>query len=125
MIYLDTNIFVYAVGRPHPLRDEVRGRLAATTSPLLTSAEVVQELLHIFLPVGRELELDAALQMASDLVSVIDTTADDVLAARSLARTTPSSRRDLIHLALALRHGADDLWTYDRALGAAWTRRSR
>lgn len=124
MIYVDTNVVMYAVGRPHPLRDDVRRRLASQPGPLISSAEVLQELLHAYLPVGRQLELDAAMRMVTDLTTVLDVTADDVRAARDLAETTPSlAARDLVHLALCLRHDVTELWTYDRALAAGFAAR--
>ena len=57
MIFADTNLFVYAVGRPHPLRDPARRILldaAAHAEALVTSCEVLQELLHPELS-GRDL----------------------------------------------------------------------
>lgn len=49
MIFVDTNAVMYAVGRPHPLRNEAqeffRHQLAEPEG-LVTSAEVLQELLH-------------------------------------------------------------------------------
>lgn len=48
------------MGRRPPLRDEVRSRLATEDQPLCTSAEVLQELLHAYLPVDRDAELEAA-----------------------------------------------------------------
>jgi uncharacterized protein len=121
MIYVDTNIVMYAVGRSHPLRDDARHRLATPPGPLVSSAEVLQELLHAYLPVGRQLELDAAMRLVTDLTTVLDVTADDVRAARDLAETTPSlAARDLVHLALCLRHDVTALWTHDRALAAAF-----
>ncbi len=125
MIYLDTNVLVYAVGRPHPLRDQVQERLLTLQEPVVTSAEVLQELLHVFLPVGRTLELDAALTLATERMQVLPVEPEDVLTARELARTTPSlEARDLLHLALCLRHDVDELWTYDRALAAAFDART-
>ena len=125
MIYLDTNVVMYAVGRAHPLRDEVRRRLAEVSEPLVTSSEVLQELLHAYLPVGRTLELDAAFELVTGLTTVLDVTGADVHAARDLVGTAPSlTARDLVHLALGLRHGVSDLWTYDRALAAVFAERS-
>lgn len=126
MTYVDTNVIMYAVGRPHPLRDEVRERLATNSSPLLASAEVLQELLHAYLPVKRYAELDAAFVLVTDLTTVLDTTFANVRMARELARTVPSlAARGLIHLALALEHGVETLWTYDAALADAFRRNSR
>jgi predicted nucleic acid-binding protein len=124
MIYLDTNVVMYAVGRAHPLRDEARARLADAPTALFTSSEVLQELLHAYLPVGRDLELDAAFDLVSGLTTILDVTAEDVQGARDLAATTPSlTARDLVHLSIGLRHGVSDLWTYDRALAAAFAAR--
>lgn len=124
MIYLDTNVVMYAVGRPHPLRDAVRERLASQPSVLVSSSEVLQELLHAYLPVGRDLELDAAFQIVMDLTNVLAVTLHDVRTARALAQTTPSlAARDLVHLALCLRHEVTELWSYDRALSAAFDAR--
>lgn len=126
MTYLDTNVVMYAVGRPHPLREEVRERLAAMRSPLVASTEVLQELMHAYLPVRRYAELDAAFVLVTDLTTVLDTRLADVRVARDLARTAPSlAARDLIHLALALEHGVESLWTYDAALADAFGRNRR
>lgn len=125
MIYLDTNVVMYAVGRTHPLRDESRRRLTSSREPLVTSSEVLQELLHAYLPVGRTLELDASFELVTGLTTVLDVTGADVRTARDLAATTPSlTARDLVHLSLALRHGVSELWTYDRALAAAFAQRA-
>ncbi len=56
MIFVDTNVFMYAVGRQHPLRDTAREFFAESIrneTPLCTSAEVIQELAHAYLPVAR------------------------------------------------------------------------
>jgi len=66
MIFVDTNIVMYAVGRAHPLREEARDFFRSALDEgtvLVTSAEVLQELLHAYLPVGRLETLDAALAL--------------------------------------------------------------
>ena len=130
MIFVDSNLFVYAVGRPHPLREEARTLFAAAGSegtPLLTSTEVLQELLHIYLPVQRIATLDAALELASrSMDRVLPVEADDVAQARTLLDAYPAlAARDLLHLALCRRHGITELKTFDRGLSAAFTRRRR
>ena len=68
MIFVDTNVLMYAVGRRHPLRSEARAffetALTDASVRLCTSAEVLQELLHAYVPVQRITTLDAALQLA-------------------------------------------------------------
>lgn len=126
MIFIDTNVLMYAVGRPHPLRDEARHLLRDHLSrgvPLATSAEVLQELLHAYLPVARLETLDAALQLASDLAEVWPVEADDVTDARNLRTRHPYlSARDLLHLAMCTRYRAEGILTFDRALAAAFGR---
>ena len=63
MTFVDTNVIMYAVGRSHPLRQEAREFFQESqraNQALVTSAEVLQELLHAYLPVGRTRTLAAA-----------------------------------------------------------------
>lgn len=124
MTFVDTNVFVYAVGRAHPLREPaqmmLRERLDRNT-PMATSAEVLQELLHLYLPVGRLQTLDAALRLATDLTTTWSIDESDVLAARDLSTSQPGlGARDLVHLAVCRRHDVDELLSFDRALVAAF-----
>jgi hypothetical protein len=128
--FVDSNLFIYAVGRSHPLRDEARAFFAAAGregTPLVTSAEVLQELLHVYLPVQRAATLDAALELASRSVDrVLPVEAADVEQARTLLDEHPAlAARDLLHLAICRRHGINDLRTFDRGLQAAFKRRKR
>ena len=122
--FVDTNVFVYAVGRQHPLRESAQALLRDRLEigrPMATSAEVLQELMHVYLPVGREDTLDAALRLAADLTVVWPVDVSDVLAARDLMRSQAGlGARDLIHLAICRRYEAGELLTFDRALAAAF-----
>jgi predicted nucleic acid-binding protein len=122
--FVDSNVFVYAVGRPHPLREPaqqlLRERMEQRPS-MATSSEVLQELLHIYLPVGRMETLDAALRLATDLTTVWPVDAADIHAARDLVAAQPGlGARDLLHLAVCRRRGARELLSFDRALVAAF-----
>lgn len=124
MIFIDTNVFMYAVGRPHPLRDDARGLLTTQVEErraLATSAEVLQELLHVYVPVSRLETLDAALRLARDLATIWPVEEDDVAHARRLLVRHPQlGARDLLHLAVCHRRGARGLLTFDRGLAAAF-----
>lgn len=51
-MFVDANVFIYAVGRPHPLRDAANDFFAeagVNRTELFTSAEVLQELMHVYL----------------------------------------------------------------------------
>lgn len=121
MIFVDTNVFMYAVGRSHPLQAEARTfflEAAREASPLATSAEVMQELLHAYLPVGRRAALDAALELVQrSTVEVWPVDPDDVLLARQLEVQFPEmSARDLCHFASCRRRGISRMRTFDRGL---------
>lgn len=127
MIFVDTNVVMYAVGRQHPLRDRARvffERSLEQRLQLVTSAEVLQELLHAYLPVARTETLDAALTLVDSVVgSIWPVEAEDVRLARLLAdRHRGLGARDLLHLASCKRRGAERVETFDRALAAAFVR---
>jgi len=128
VIFVDTNVFMVAVGRDHPLRSEARDffhRALENELSLVTSAEVLQEMLHAYLPVGRTSTLDLALEMVRRTTTAVwSLEPDDVRLARGLADTHRGlGARDLLHLACCLRREIDDLRTFDRALSAAFERR--
>lgn len=130
MIFVDSNVLIYAVGRAHPLRDEARGFFlehVESDEALVTSAEVLQELLHVYLPVGRLETLDAALRLATDAMSEVwPIEAEDVAMARLLLDGQPAlAARDLIHLACCRRRGVERVQTFDRGLAAAFEPRRR
>ena len=126
MIFVDVNVLVDAVGAPHPLRDEARAffeESLVTSRPLATSAEALQELLHVYLSVGRFATLDAALALAgSSIATVWPIEEEDVRQARALADLHRGlGARDLLHLACCRRRGVQGIKTFDRALAAAFT----
>ena len=126
MIFVDTNVLMYAVGRAHPLREEARaffeGAMAHDRNQLCTSAEVLQELLHAYLPVGRLQTLDAALTLAEACIATVyPIKAEDVRTARLLAdRHRELGARDLIHLAVCHRYSISSIKSFDRGLASAF-----
>jgi len=127
VIFVDTNVVMYAVGRAHPLKSEARAFFEAALrdrTPLATSAEVLQELLHAYLPVARLETLDAALELVESLVATVWAVEPaDVLLARSLVGRHPElGARDLLHLACCRRRGVEEMKTYDRPLATAFRR---
>jgi hypothetical protein len=125
VIFVDTSVFVYAVGRPHSLRDPARGMLTdsiAADEALVTSAEVLQELLHVYLPVRRHRELDGAWALAHDCtVDIWPIEAAEIALARSLsARHSGLSARDLVHLASCRRREVARIHTLDLSLRSAF-----
>lgn len=116
---------MYAVGRAHPLRAEAQEffrRQLQSPDGLVTSAEVLQELLHAYVPVNRLGALSAALELAAATIPTIWPVEErDVRHAAALIERFPSlDARDLLHLACCERRGVHKIQTYDRALAAAF-----
>ena len=121
MTFVDTSVFMYAVGRPHPLRAPARSFFRECTrdrTPLCTSAEAVQELVHAYLPVARLSTLDAAISLiVRSRVEIWPLEYEDVTLARQLHEVYPTlSARDLCHLASCRRRGVRHIMTFDRGL---------
>lgn len=117
---------MYAVGRPHPLQAAAREffhqALNEQDSVLCTSAEVLQELLHAYVPVGRAVTLDAALQLAQATMREIwAVEPEDGQTARALLdQHRAPGARDLVHLACCRRRGVSRAKSFDRALSSAF-----
>ena len=123
MIFVDTNVFMYAVGRPHALRTPAQEFFVDANrrgEPLCTSAEVLQELAYAYLPAGRLQAFDATQElMASAAVEVWPLEEADVTLARRLHEQYPTLQaRDLCHLASCRRRGVREIMTFDQALAA-------
>ena len=120
MIFVDSNIPMYLVGAPHRNKDEAQRQVEAAIAEgavLVTSAEVLQEILHRYTAI-RRLE---AIQPAFDaLLGIVDEVfpveRQDVERAKDmlLARRLPSAR-DALHLAVMERRGIRRIMTFDRA----------
>ena len=125
MIFVDSNVFLYAVGKPHPLRAEAQYFFMESSrngKRLATSAEVLQELLLVYLPVGRIETLDAALDLATKGADqIIPITGETVIQARHLVNEYPGlTARDLLHLSVCQIHKIPEIKTFDRNLNAAF-----
>lgn len=114
---------MYAVGRPHPLKEPAREFFRESNrnrTPLSTSAEVLQELMHAYLSVGRLETVDAAMSLVlSAEIEVWPLEEGDVALARQLHEQHPTLQaRDLCHLASCRRRGVSHVKTFDQGLHA-------
>ncbi len=121
MIFVDTNVLMYAVGRPHPLRVAAQRFFVDAVDSgerLCTSAEVMQELAHVYLATGRLGTLDAALELIrSAELEVWPLEEADVVLARQLhEQHRDLQARDLCHLASCRRRGVKTVKTFDQTL---------
>ena len=125
MMFVDANVFMYAVGRAHPLRETAIDLLTKAHNDgveLFTSAEVLQELLHAYHPVGRSETLRDALDLViRSVAEVWPLELEDVDLAAQLREEHPSlSARDLCHLASCRRRRVSEVMTFDVALRGAF-----
>ena len=123
MIFVDTNVFMYAVGRPHSLQAPAQRFFVEANrsgAPLCTSVEVMQELAHVYFSTGRLGFFDAAMALIlSAGVEVWPLEEADVALARRLHERYPTLQaRDLCHLASCQRRGVKEIKTFDEALAA-------
>lgn len=119
MTLVDSNIFMYAAGRDHPLKTRAtaflervaRGSVAATVD-----SEVLQEILQRYRSLGRWMEgrlvYDAARLVFTDVIPV---TADVMDYARQLLDEYGSlMARDAVHAAVVTVSGLESITSFDR-----------
>lgn len=107
--FLDSNIFLYAAGGPHPTQEPCREVLRKVSTGQLdatTSTEVVQELLYVL---TRRKEPAKARELARLVLSLfpdmLAVTPDDVaVAVELLDRYKHLPVRDAVHAAVMLNH---------------------
>ncbi len=118
MIFVDSNIPMYLVGADEQLRAEARRlveRAIGDHEKLVTSAEVLQEILHRYAAIGRR----DAIQPAFDAVlGVVDEVFDigraDVERARNIVLSRPKlSARVALHLATMERQRVRTIMSFD------------
>ena len=126
LMFVDANLFMYAVGRPHPLKAAANDFFAeaeVNQTELFTSAEVLQELMHVYLSQRRPnaLELAMALVERTNVV-VWSLEKEDVVLARQLYERYPYlTARDLCHLASCIRRGVSEIKTFDQGFQVAFS----
>jgi uncharacterized protein len=118
-LFLDSNIFLYAIGTDHPEKAPCRKLLeliAGGHLEAVTSAEVLQEVLYVRLRCGNRDEALEAVGRIRDLMDeILPVTGEDVLSACDLLRKHPAlDVRDAIHAAVALRNRISTIATVDR-----------
>jgi predicted nucleic acid-binding protein len=118
-LFVDTAVIMYAGGGDHPLREPCRriiDRIGAGELDAVTSAEVVQEIVHRFMAIRRP---DIAGAMAR---RAMETFAPVIPMTHALMRRVPDlidryptlSARDVVHVATCIHEGISEIVTPDR-----------
>lgn len=131
MIFIDSNIPMYLIGAPHPNKDAARRALEeciTRNERMVTSAEVMQEILHRYVAIKR---IDAIQPALDALLGAVDEVfpieADDVRNAKDvLLGRAPLSARDALHVAVMKRRGVERVMSFDSGFDAIpWIERVR
>jgi predicted nucleic acid-binding protein len=118
-LFIDANVFLYAIGADSPHRAACRGVLEAVGQGKLdgiTSSEVLQEILHVRSRRMNVKDAASAVRAAADLVvDVLPVTRDDVLEACRLLETHAGlGARDALHAAVMKNSAVHMLVSVDR-----------
>lgn len=93
---------------------------------MVTSAEVMQEILHRYVSIGRPDAIQPAFDALTGVVDeVFSVDAADVRAAKDvLMGRAPISARDALHVAIMKRHRVERIMSFDAGFdGIAWVER--
>jgi len=118
VILIDSNIPMYLVGTPSPLKTDAQRlleRLVSERQRLVTDAEVLQEILHRYVAINRRHDIQPAFD---SLLSVVDEVlpVDRTVAERAKQIVLGYHRlsaRDAVHLAVMEKHGIERILTFD------------
>ena len=118
MIFIDSNIPMYLVGKPHPHKTEAQvllERMVALKQRLVTDVEVLQEILHRYVAINRRDAIAPAMKVTLDLVDdVFPVERADVLRAGEIVQNRALfSARDAVHIAIMERYGIDSVMSFD------------
>ena len=118
MILIDSNIPMYLVGTPSPLKTDAQRlleRLVSERQRLVTDAEVLREILHRYVAIKLRHDIqpafDSLLSVVDEVLpvgrTVVERAKQIVLAYQRL------SARDAVHLAVMEQHGIERILTFD------------
>ena len=130
-VFIDANVPIYAAGVDHPFKKpcaRILRSVAEDPRPFITDSEVLQELLHRYLALGRwELGREVLRTFAAIMHGRIEPIlAEDVLTASELAdRHAGVSARDLVHAGAGEHLLQGQVEPHDVRAGAAVLHRHR
>ena len=117
-VFVDANLTIYVTGRDHPLKEPclaVFRAIAASPAGCWSSAEVLQELLHVLLRRNETARAEELIGRFAGLLGsrIVPLMADDVLWCVNREFPRDLQARDRIHLAVMNRLGITSIVTTD------------
>ena len=119
MILIDSNVPMYLVGAAHPHKSDAQRlleRLALDNRRLVSDAEVLQEILHRYVAIGRRDAIQPAFEALLAIVDdVLPVTIETMQRAREIVLGSAAlSARDAVHIAVMQQHGVEEILSFDR-----------
>ncbi len=118
MILVDSNVPMYLVGAPHPLKIDAQRwleKLVRERQRLVTDAEVLQEILHRYVAIDRrdaiQPAFDALLAVVDEVLPVNNTAVER--AKQIVLEYRRLSARDAVHLSIMEQHGIERILSFD------------
>ena len=118
MIFVDSNIPMYLVGGPHLHKTDAQRlleRLISDRQPLVTDAEVFQEILHRYVAINRRDAVQPAFDALRGIVDQVFAVDESVVreAKEIVLGHQRISARDAVHLAVMRKHQVDRILSFD------------
>jgi predicted nucleic acid-binding protein len=118
VIFIDSNVPMYLIGAAHPHKVSVQRRLEQLVSErvrLVTSAEVLQEILHRYVAIERRDAIQAGFDALLGVVDEVLAIGQGALErAKTILMGHPTlSARDALHVAVMQQHGIERILSYD------------
>jgi uncharacterized protein len=118
VIFIDANVPMYLVGGEHPHKADAKRvleRLTVEQRQLVTSSEVLQEIMHRYVAADRREWIEHAFNALHGVVDdVFAVEAADVLAAKDLVLAYERlSARDAVHAAVMRRRQITEVLSFD------------
>ena len=116
--FIDTNVFLYAAGGPHPQKEacaRVLRKIAGGTMEATVNSEVLQEILYVLVRRRRREEAASlARHVAALFPDLLPVTRDDLLEACVMIRRYPGIPvRDAVHAATMIHNGLREIISAD------------
>ena len=118
MIFIDSNIPMYLVGKSHPNREwasQIIERLIQNRETMVTSAEVYQEILHRFTAISAPHQIQRCFDLLSELVEkTFPVLEEDVREAKAILFSYGGiSARDALYVASMNRRRIGSIFSFD------------
>jgi predicted nucleic acid-binding protein len=118
MIFIDSNVPMYLIGADHPHKVDAQRlleKLLSGRERLVTSTEVLQEILHRYVAIDRRDAIQGAFDV---LLAVVDEVLPIDLGTAQRAREVVLgyrrlSARDALHVAVMEQHGIERILSFD------------